>query len=255
MDLGLTKRKVLVTGGSKGIGREICRRFLLEGAEVEFCARNAGQIESTAGELSSHGSIRGTSVDVSDRTSLRAWVEAAATRLGGVDCVVANASALSIGVSEVNWRSGFDIDLMGTQNLVDAAIPLLGLAAKEKSDASLVMIASTAAAETTFANAYGATKAALIHLAKGLARQHAALGIRFNCVSPGTVYFEGGTWHNIKQAMPDLYKQTLARNPTGRMATPDDVANAVVFLSSPRSSFTSGINLVVDGALTQRVNY
>jgi 3-oxoacyl-[acyl-carrier protein] reductase len=255
MELGLTGKNVLVTGGSKGIGREICRAFLAEGAQVSFCARNAEQIEAAVKELSALGTIHGTSLDVADGAALAAWVEEAARRSGGIDCVVSNASALSVGSSEENWRRGLEIDILGTQHLVAAAIPHLTKAAAEAKDASVVMISSTAALETAFANAYGATKAALIHLSKGLARQHAASGIRFNSVSPGTVYFEGGTWHTIEQKMPAIYKQTLARNPTGRMASPAEIANAVVFLSSPRSSFTTGANLVIDGALTQRVDY
>ena len=253
MELGLTGKNVLVTGGSKGIGREICRVFLAEGANVSLCARNAEPIEATVKEFSPLGTIHGTSLDVADGAALAAWVEETACRNGGIDCVVSNASALAVGAAEESWRKGLEIDILGTQHLIAAAIPHLTKAAAEAKDASVVMISSTAALETAFANAYGATKAALIHLSKGLARQHAASGIRFNSVSPGTVYFEGGTWH--EQKMPALYKQTLARNPTGRMASPAEIANAVVFLSSPRSSFTTGTNLVIDGALTQRVDY
>ena len=98
-------------------------------------------------------------------------------------------------------------------------------------------------------------KAAQIHLAKGLARQHAGDHVRVNTVSPGTVYFKGGVWNMIEEHMPDLYKATMKRNPTGRMATPQDIANAAVFVSSPASSFTTGINMVVDGAISRRVNF
>lgn len=255
MDLGIKDKTILVTGGSKGIGRAICRAFLAEGARVGFCARNSDQIAATEAELGSLGTITGTSLDVSDSTAVADWVAAMTSKYGGVDGVVANASALSIGVAMENWKSGYDIDLMGTQNLVNAATFALIEAAQRHGDASFTMITSTAAAEAPFANAYGAIKAAMIHLTKGLARQHAAQGVRFNSVSPGTVYSDGGTWGQIEKAMPDLFKQTLARNPTGRMATPEDVASAVVFLSCPRSSFTTGINMLIDGALTQRVNY
>jgi 3-oxoacyl-[acyl-carrier protein] reductase len=168
---------------------------------------------------------------------------------------VSNASALSVGAADENWRKGLEVDILGTQHLITAALPHLTKAAAEAKDASVVIISSTAALETAFANAYGATKAALIHLSKGLARQHAANGIRFNSVSPGMVYFEDGSWHTIEQKMPAFFKQSLARNPTGRMGSPVEIANAVVFLSSPRSSYTTGTNLVIDGALTQRVDY
>ncbi len=255
MELGLTGKNVIITGGSKGIGREICRAFLAEGASVSLCARNAEQIEATVKEFSPLGAIHGASVDVADGAALAAWVNERARLTGGIDCVVSNASALSVGAAEENWRKGLEIDILGTQHLITAALPHLTKAAAEAKDASVVLISSTAALETAFANAYGATKAALIHLSKGLARQHAANRIRFNSVSPGMVYFEGGTWHTIEQKMPKFFEQSLARNPTGRMASPAEIANAVVFLSSPRSSYTTGTNLVIDGALTQRVDY
>ena len=115
--------------------------------------------------------------------------------------------------------------------------------------------ASISAAETDNASSYGPIKAALIHFAKGLARQYASQHIRTNVVSPGTVYFKGGVWNMIETNMPELFATSMARNPMGRMATPEDIANAAVFLSSPLSSFTSGINMVVDGALSRRVNF
>ena len=98
-------------------------------------------------------------------------------------------------------------------------------------------------------------KSALVHMAKGIARQHAAKGIRANVVSPGTVYFKGGVWNMIEQNMPDRYQHAMERNPTGRMGTPQDIANAVVFLASPRASYITGANLTVDGAITRRVNF
>jgi 3-oxoacyl-[acyl-carrier protein] reductase len=95
----------------------------------------------------------------------------------------------------------------------------------------------------------------MVHYIKGVAKQNAAKNIRANIVSPGMVYFEGGIWHSIEQLAPDFFNTSLARNPMGRMATPQEVASAVVFLASPRSSFTTGVNLSVEGALTERVNY
>ena len=122
-------------------------------------------------------------------------------------------------------------------------------------DASFVVISSISAAETDNASSYGPIKAALIHYAKGLARQYASQHIRTNVVSPGTVYFDGGIWHKIETSLPHVFKDAMERNPMGRMATPQDIANAAVFLSSPLSGFTSGTNMVVDGALSRRVNF
>jgi 3-oxoacyl-[acyl-carrier protein] reductase len=101
--------------------------------------------------------------------------------------------------------------------------------------------------------AYGAFKAALIHYAQGLAHKLAPKLIRVNAVSPGNVYFKDGIWHYIEQNLPDLFKQALSLNPTGRMATPEEIGKSIVFLSSPASSFTMGTNLVIDGALTKGV--
>lgn len=251
MDLQLTGKRVLVTGGSKGIGRSICETFVAEGAEVEFCARNAADVASAAAAIGAQG----TSVDVTDRAGLRAWVEAAAGRLGGVDYIVANASALANGTSEENWQLEFDVDIMGTQVFFDAALPHLQKAAHEHGDAGMVAITSVSAAETSYPNAYGAAKAALIHLIKGFAKQQAANKVRANAVSPGTIYFKDGIWNQIEQGMPEVFKQSMARNPLGRMGTPQEIADATVFLNSPRSSFTTGSNLVVDGAITGRINF
>ena len=122
-------------------------------------------------------------------------------------------------------------------------------------DAAVISIGSVSSVNAADVGAYGAMKGALIHAIKGLAKKMAGAHVRANVVSPGTVYFKGGVWHMIEENMPDTFKATMARNPTGRMATPQDIADATVFLASPRSSFTTGINMIVDGAITDRANY
>jgi 3-oxoacyl-[acyl-carrier protein] reductase len=140
-------------------------------------------------------------------------------------------------------------------NAFEAALPLLEAGGEKTGDAAFVIISSVSAAQADAASSYGPIKAALIHMAKGLARQYAGKKIRVNVVSPGTVYFKGGIWNMVEQSMPKRYQDALARNPTGRMATPQEIANAAVFLASPASSFTTGSNLVVDGAISNRVNF
>jgi NAD(P)-dependent dehydrogenase (short-subunit alcohol dehydrogenase family) len=247
MDLQLSGARVLVTGGTRGIGRAIVEAFVAEGAVVEFCARGADGCATTAAAVG--GGATGTAVDVGDAAALTSWVEAAAGRLGGIDAVVSNVSALAIGDGEENWRASFEVDLMGAVRLVTAALPHL-----IESRGSIVAISSVSGREIDFtAGPYGVMKAAIVHYVQGLAFQLAATGVRANTVSPGNTYFEGGVWHQIESGQPALYAESLALNPTGRMGAPEEMARAVVFLSSPVSSFTSGTNLVVDGALTRGV--
>ncbi len=251
MDLGLKGLKAVVTGGTKGIGRAIVDTLAREGADVAFCARNAGEVAEAEASVGALG-VRafGRALDIGDAAALKAWVGDAAAALGGLDIVVANVSALAIGADEDSWRQGFEIDLMGCVRLVEAAMPHL----ERSSAAALVSISSVSGREIDFAaGPYGAFKAALVHYTQGLAHQLAGRGIRANSVSPGNTYFEGGVWHRIQDGNPELYKTALALNPTGRMGTPQEMANAVAFLASPAASFITGTNLVVDGALTRGV--
>ena len=251
MDLGLKKLKAVVTGGTKGIGRAIAQTLASEGADVAICARNAAEVKSAVAALREKGvNASGSSLDVADGPALKAWVGSVGKEFGGIDIIVANVSALAVGGDEESWRKGFAIDMMGAVNMVDAAMPYL-----EKSrHGAIVTISSVSGREIDFAaGPYGAFKAALIHYTQGLAFQLAGKGIRANTVSPGNTYFEGGIWQNIEKNVPDLFASTLKANPTGKFGTPAEVANAVVFLSSPAASRISGTNLVVDGALTVAV--
>jgi 3-oxoacyl-[acyl-carrier protein] reductase len=162
---------------------------------------------------------------------------------------------MAIGADRDSWQKNLDTDVMGLVHMVEAGLPYLEKSAEQNGDASIIAIGSTSSAASEEPSSYGAIKGALVHYIKGVAKQNAPKKIRANVVSPGMVYFEGGVWHMIEQHMPDFFETSLAKNPMGRMATPQDVANAVVFLASPRSSFTTGINLNVEGAITERVNY
>jgi len=253
MDLGLKGLCAVVTGGTKGIGRAIAETLAAEGANVAICARNGDEVKAEIAALEKKGvRATGRAVDVGDGAALKAFVEASAAALGGIDILVANVSALAISGDEEGWRKGFEVDLMHSVRAVNAAMPYL-----EKSKAAaIVTISSVSGREIDFAaGPYGAFKAALIHYTQGLAYQLAAKRIRANSVSPGNTYFEGGVWNKIKVGNPELYKTALALNPTGRMGTPQEMANAAVFLASPAASFVTGTNLVVDGALTRGVQF
>ena len=251
MDLQLRGRRALVTGGTKGIGRAIVEAFAAEGADVAFCARTESDVEATAKAIGESG-VRavGRALDVADGPALKAWVAEAAEELGGLDAVVANVSALSVGQAEENWQAQFQVDLMHSVRLVEAATPYL-----ERSDAaSITLISSVSGRDIDFAaGAYGTMKGALIHYAHGLAYHLAPKGIRANAVSPGNTYFPGGFWAYAEENLPDIFNPQLALNPTGRMGTAEEVAAGVVFLASPRASRITGTNLLIDGALSKGV--
>jgi 3-oxoacyl-[acyl-carrier protein] reductase len=252
MDLGLKGLKAIVSGGTKGIGRSIADTLADEGADVALCSRNAAEVDEAVKALSAKGvRASGKAVDVADGPALSAWVKEVG-KAGGIDIVVANVSALAIGPEEENWKKAFETDLLGTVRMVEAALPYL-----EKSKApSIVAISSVSGREIDFAaGPYGTFKAALIHYIQGIAFQLAGKGIRANTVSPGNTYFAGGVWEKIEKGNPDFFKHALSLNPTGRMGTPQEMANATVFLASPAASFITGANLVVDGALTKGVQF
>lgn len=255
MDLQLKGKTAVVTGATRGIGRSIAEAFADEGANAAICARNADQVAEAVKALERKGvKAFGQAVDIADGPAIKAFVKAAGEALGGIDVLVSNASALVQGNAEDAWKAMFDVDMMGAVRTFEAALPFLEKAG-ERGDAAFIITSSISAAEADNPNCYGAMKAAQIHFAKGVARQYAPKKLRCNVVSPGTVFFEGGVWGNIKQGMPQFFEQVIARNPTGRMATPEEIAAATVFLASPRSAFTTGINMVVDGAISRRANF
>jgi 3-oxoacyl-[acyl-carrier protein] reductase len=253
VELGLKGKKAIVTGGSRGIGRAICELLAEEGCDLAICARGQAGLDAAVAALAAKG-VRafGGRVDVADSAALRHWVGEAAGLLGGADIFIANVSALAQTMDDDSWRRSLEIDVMGTVAGVEAAISHL-----EKSPAgSIVVIGTTGAVEIAGApRPYASVKAALLPYVKALARNLAPKNIRANMVSPGNVYFKGGVWNTVEETNPELFKIMVSRNPMGRMGTPEEVANAVVFLASPRASFITGTNVIVDGALTQRVQF
>ena len=238
MDLQLTGRSIIVTGATKGIGRAIALGFAAEGCSVGFCARDASEVSAMQRELASRGhAALGMVLDVKDRDGIRLLVERCAETFGGIDGVVSNVSAAC-----GDWQEMFATDLMGAVQLFEAALPLL----LKSEIASFTAISSRAS--YTGGGAYAAMKCALMSYVKGISMEYAPQGIRANIVSPGDIYFEGGIWHRIENSNPEEWELAQIRNRMGRLGTPEDIANAVVFLASPAASFISGTNLRVDGA-------
>jgi 3-oxoacyl-[acyl-carrier protein] reductase len=251
MDLGLSGKKAVITGATRGIGRAIANLLADEGVNLAICSRNQEEVDAAVSELSVSGiTVIGSAVDVADKDSYQAWISSAGEQLGGIDIFVPNVSAGGGVMGDEGWKANMEIDLLGTTRGIDACMPFL-----EKSDAaSIVVISSTAGVETFMGpQPYNAIKGALVIHAKQLSQALAPQGIRVNCVSPGPVFIEGGAWDFIKNNMTELYDGTLAQMPTGRMGSAPEVANAVAFLASPAASLITGVNLIADGGFTKRV--
>ena len=253
MDLQLKDKVVLITGSSKGIGFALAKTLAAEGCNLGICARNADEVNSAADKLRALGvKVHGEVVDVTDSASLENWIKNCAEKLGGVDGFVSNVSAGGADAEESGWRANFEADVLASWKAVNAVKPYL----EKSSCASIVSISSTAALEA-FAGAvpYGAMKAALLNYFGNLAFDLAPLGIRVNSVSPGPIFIEGGAWDQIKQGMPEIYESTVANIPAGRMGKAEEVCVQIALLLSPLSGYTSGTNVVIDGAFTKRIQF
>jgi len=196
MDLGLSGLNAVVSGATRGIGRAIAETLASEGVNVSICARNADDVTQAVNALKAGGGkVHGAAVDVADAKALAGWVEESAKAFGGLDIVIANVSALAINQEEESWQKEFEVDMMCSVRMVNAAMPWLVLIEA----ASIVAVASVSGREVDFAaGPYGTFKAALIHYVQGLAYQLAGKGIRANTLSPGNTYFPGGVWEQIE---------------------------------------------------------
>jgi NAD(P)-dependent dehydrogenase (short-subunit alcohol dehydrogenase family) len=254
MDLGLKDKRALVTGGTKSIGRAIVDAFVAEGAIVGFCARDAGLVKQREEEWRARQArVQGAALDVTDHAALRKWIDAFAAA-GGIDHFVANVSALGTDDTLEGWRKSIEIDIVATVESVRYAMPHL---LKSGHGATCTVIGTVSLNEggPGPVQPYRSVKAALVPFVKSLAIEMAPRGVRVNMVSPGSILEDGNTWGRQRDAGSERYKRTLARNPLGRMGTPQEVAAPVAFLAGKAASFITGVNFIVDGAITTRVQY
>ena len=245
MDLGLRGKSAVVTGASKGIGRAIALRLAGEGAGVAICARGEPALREVEAELRKRSvPVYAAACDVGNAEALDRFLDAARAGLGGVDILVNNPSGITLADDEAAWQGTVNVDLMAAVRACWKVTPWMAAAG----GGAIVHISSIAGLEATvFPPAYGAAKAALVSHASSLAFTLATRKIRVNSVAPGSIEFPGGLWAQAKQDNPDFYGAILASIPSGRLGTPEEVADVVAFLVSERASWVTGVCVVVDG--------
>lgn len=254
MNLGLDGKAALVTGGSRGIGRAVVDRLLSEGARVATCARTEGALcdlrQSAAGQADR---LMTTALDVRDADAVSTWVKDSAGALGGIDMLVSNVSMFNDATGEARWVEGLKIDLLQHVRLVELATPFL--VASESGSITFVNSLANVQVDVPRAfEAYGVFKAGLLNYAAQLSLRLNKKGVRVNSVSPGPIVTQGGAW-DTPDTNSTLYKTYIERSGFKRFGTPEEVANAVVFLASPAASWISNVNLRIDGGAVKAPNF
>ena len=244
MTFDFTGRRVLVAGGSKGIGRSVALGFARAGAHVSICARGADALEATRAEIAACGVTAHAAVcELAQLAPINAWVASAGQALGGVDVLVNNASGFGSQDTEEHWAQGLSVDVMATVRATHAALPML-----EASRGCIVNLSSISGYRPSLRTpAYAAVKALLINYTLSQAAMYAPKGIRANAVAPGSIEFPGGSWEARRTSDPKLYDAILKGIPFGRLGAPEEVADVVLFLASPLARWVTGQTIIVDG--------
>ena len=252
MDLGLTGRVVVVTGGSRGIGFAAAQALVAEGAHVVVCARGAEQLQRAVEQLRiaavNGASAEGVIADVSSEAGVATVIDAAVATFGRLDVLVNNVG-LAKGAdlestTDADWQDAFDQTLFPAIRASRLAVPHM----RKQGGGAIVTVSSIFGRESGGRMTYNAVKAAEISLTKSLAQQLAKDQIRVVSVAPGSILFVGGSWWKRVQADPKGMAEFVARElPFGRFGKPDEIGAAIAFLASPKASWVSGTTVVVDG--------
>jgi 3-oxoacyl-[acyl-carrier protein] reductase len=257
MDLQLADRVAFVAGSSKGIGLALASTLLGEGCRVCITGRDRVALDEATQHLYADfgDKVFGIPGDLTDEPVIDDALAAVHRRWGGLDILIANVGS---GRGEpgwqqenVDWERLFNLNFFGSVRLAQSGIPFL----KNRGGASILFIASIVAIEATPAPLpYSAAKAALVNYSKNLSRTVAADGIRVNCLAPGNVLFEGGSWdYHLKGRREEVDRYISTEVPQKRFGTPEEIAQFAAYLVSPISRFATGGCYIMDGGQTRRV--
>jgi 3-oxoacyl-[acyl-carrier protein] reductase len=252
MDLELTNRIAVVTGGSRGLGYASAAALIREGCRVAICARGEARLEEAARELRSlaggAGEVLAIQADVSIPTGIERVIARTVETFGGLDILVNNVGLARgttiVDTTDEEWTEALDHTLLPAVRASRLAVPHM----RRRGGGVIVMMASIYGRESGGRMTYNAVKAAEISLAKSMAQQLARDNIRVNSVAPGSISFPGGTWHRRQQEDPAGIAEFVRRElPFGRFGRPEEVGAVVAFLASAKASWISGASLPVDG--------
>ena len=254
MNLGLAGKRVLVTGSTRGIGLAIARAFLQEGARVAVSSRDEVKVRDVAKTLAASyvsNSVLAIRCDFRISGDVAVMRDEILREWKGLDILVANVGCgrsvsdpiPSLGHFEEVFSQNFSVAV----NAAREFLPLL-----EATGGNVVFISSVAGMEAFGAPVdYSVAKTAVISFSKNVSRKVAGRGVRVNCIAPGNVYFEGGSWEEKMKGDPGAVNRLIESTvPMKRFGTPDEIADAVLFVSSERASFITGAVLSVDGGQT-----
>jgi 3-oxoacyl-[acyl-carrier protein] reductase len=252
MDLQLQGKVAIVTGSSRGLGLASAQALAREHCRICVCARGREALDEAAEALrhiaASESDVLAVAADLATEAGIAAVVDRTLERFGGVDVLVNNVGLARGGgildTSDADWQEGFDQTLYPAIRASRLVVPSM----RARGGGVILLIASIYGREAGGRMTYNAVKAAEISLAKAMARELAADGIRVNSVAPGSILFPGGSWWKRQQADPDGIAGFVRRElPFGRFGRAEEVGDVVAFLASPRASWISGASIVVDG--------
>lgn len=251
MELGLQGKVVLITGGSRGIGLRTAREFADEGCHVAICGRDPESLTAAAEELRQKGvRVAAMQADVTVAGEAEQIVQQCVAELGGIDILVNNVGGSTGGrlldATDEDWQRTFELNVFQIVRMIRLAVPHM----RQRGGGAIINVASISGwlPQLVGSAQYGASKAAAIFMTERLALELVHDNIRVNIVSPGSIIWEDGSWDHFRQNNPDVFEEMVSNSfPMGRLGKPEEVADAIVYLASPRANWINGRHIPVDG--------